>query len=262
MPKFQLKEEWVPGLALAAVVVLAVCAVAIGIEENTFFRTDASGQAIALALPGDVTRPGLAMELAATGQDAQRILDAGTVPGPAGDAARVQNRQAMRWMQYWDFPFIAAYVMLYWIIARRAGILPFKPLLVVAYLAKFTAILAGVMDVLEDIAILQAVHGGQLGSFSIRDFGIWKWKLVFATAFLESSVFLAWSELPLVGRILSLLVGVAFIGVPVLGIQSALLNCDSFLELDATWLSGGFLILAVFSVWRFVTRRRAAANVS
>ena len=122
-----------------------------------------------------------------------------------------------------------------------------------------TAILAGILDVLEDIAILLAASDG--AGWAIRPFGKWKWALVFATALLEAPVFLAWSSLPMTGRILSLLIGGGFLGVAILGLQSVLLDCDALLETDSAGLAAVFLLLAIFSVWRFVHLARKPARL-
>jgi len=247
-------DRGIAGIALAAVVVLVACGAAIMHEQCTFFRPP--GKPAQLTLPNGVTRPGLAMELASSSNDAETVLNAGA----SSQDERDQNRKAMRWMQYWDFPFIAAYVTLFFLIARRGRLLGFRPLMWLARAATLTAVLAGVADVLEDFAILAATHGSQIGTFPIRAFGSWKWRFVFITAFLESPVFFAWSDLPLGGRILSLLIGAAFFGIPLLGIQSSLLNCDSGLERDVAWLFGAFSLLAIFSVWRFVYTLLTAAK--
>jgi hypothetical protein len=243
----KIEERWIPSIGLGAVVVLLISGTLISMWQQTFFRTDAQGQPVPLNLPNGMSRPGLAMELAATSDDVRGVLCAGA----RTDEERAQNRRAMQWMQYWDFPFIAAYVTLFLVIARRARLLGFVPLWFLARVALVTALAAGAADVLEDIAILLAVPANGMGALMIGPIGWWKWMLVFVTVFLESSVFLAWSQLPMTGRILALMIGAGSIAVPLLGIQSLLLRCDSFLERSAVWLFGMFFLLALFSIWRF-----------
>ena len=250
----KIPESWIPSIGLGAVVLLVISMSVILHLQQTFFRQDAHGRDVELKLPHDVSRPGLAMELAANTQEVLAVLDAGS----RTPAEKTENRNAMRWIQYWDFPFIAGYMALYLVIARRAGLLGFAPLIPIAWLAGLTAVAAGAADIMENIAILLAVNANGMGALTIRHFGWWKWMLVFVTMFLESSVFFAWSSLPTTGRILSLLVGGGFIGVALLGIQSLLLNCDAFLERDTVWLFVVFLPLLIFSVWRFAHSLRHA----
>ena len=100
-----------PLIASVSVVVLAISAIAISHEEATFVRRE-----MPWTLPNGLTKPGLAMELAATPEEGRAILDTGAYD----DNERAANRRAVRWMQYWDFPFILAYVALFLVIARRA----------------------------------------------------------------------------------------------------------------------------------------------
>lgn len=165
---------------------------------------------------------------------------------------KLENRRAMAGMQWWDFPFIAGYVVLFWVISQRGRLLGFAPLKIVALTAGVTAIAAGCLDVLEDFAILNAISTDCTGAWQIWRFGWSKWFMVFITMLLESSVFFSWTNLPTPQRVLSLLVGGGFFGVSLLGIQSMLLQCDASLELDAAWLSAVFVILAVFTAWRFL----------
>jgi len=250
----KIQDKWIPSVALGAVVLLVVSAVAISKEGQTFERTLANQQPVPMKLPNGLTKPGLAMEMADS-RDEQMVLDAGVdkTAAPAEIAAQqTANRHAMAWMQYWDFPFIVGYVTLFAVIARRARILGFAPLKLIAFAAGFTAIAAGLLDILEDIFILVAVKAKGIGVPSIRPYGWSKWSMVFVTMLLESSVFFAWSSLATTGRILSLLVGGGFFCVSLLGLQSMLLQCDSSLETDAEWLVVVFSVLAIFTAWRFV----------
>jgi hypothetical protein len=249
------RESRLPFIAAGAVALMAVSAIAITQLSHTFERKDVSGKAIPLKLPNEVTNPGLAMEMARDNAAAQEVLDAGvdTSAMPVVVARqKLDNRRAMAAMQWWDFPLIVGYVVLFGVIAQRGRLLGFTPLKLVALAAGVTAIAAGCLDVMEDIAILKAISGGVSGAWPIWRFGWSKWLLVFLTMLLESSVFFSWTSLPTPQRVLTLLVGAGFFGVSLLGIQSMLLQCDDSLQLDAGWMFAVFVLLAIFTAWRFV----------
>jgi hypothetical protein len=249
------REAWLPYIAAGAVALLLVSSVAIQQLGHAFERKDAQGRAVPLKLPNEVTRPGLAMELASNNAAAKEVLDAGVDMSAAPTIIaqqKLENRRAMAAMQWWDFPFILGYVVLFWVIAQRGRLLGFVPLKVVALAAGVTAIVAGCLDVLEDLAILNAISTDCTGRWQIGPFGWAKWLMVFVTMLLESSVFFSWTSLPTPQRVLTLLMGVGFFGVSLLGIQSRLLQCDASLELDAVWMSAVFVILAIFTAWRFL----------
>jgi len=249
----KIPDYWIPSSAMVAVVLLVVSAIAIRTEEKTFARKSSNGRTVPLNLPNGLSRPGLAMELADS-KSVEAVLSAGvdlTADPAIVKSQKEANLRAMAWMQYWDFPFIAGYVALFVIIARRASLLGFRPLNLIAFVAGFTAIAAGVLDILEDCVILAAMRTHD-GALQIRPFGWSKWAMVFVTMLLESSVFFAWTNLPTSGRILSLLAGVGFFSVSLLGVQSTLLQCDASLELDSGWLTGVLTVLALFTAWRFV----------
>lgn len=58
------REARLPFIAAGAVALLAISSIFITQLSKTFERKDAHGKAIPLNLPNDVTRPGLAMEMA------------------------------------------------------------------------------------------------------------------------------------------------------------------------------------------------------
>jgi hypothetical protein len=242
---------WIPSIAMAASAVMLCSGLAIYTQEKTFQRVDSGNNPVPLNLPGGLSLPGLAIEL--DDGNVPKVLDAAVDTTAANDVQATQkarNRRALRLMQYWDFPFIAGYVTLFVVIARRARLLGYTPLKLIAYTAALTAIAAGCLDIVEDAAILHAVGAGSVGRFPIQVYGWWKWKMVFITMLLESSVFFAWTSLPTMGRILALLTGAGFFVVSLLGIQSTLLRCDASLELDSEWVFVVFVVLAVFTAWR------------
>ena len=132
--------------------------------------------------PGKASKPILRMELVSDPGDVSNLL------GKKLTEDGLRRHDKMTRVQYLDFPFIAAYVLL---IAATglalAGGSRWRPL---AFLALLLIALAGVFDVLEDRAILNVVAAGTDNPDGVRRFALVKWALFGAAVMLQGAILL------------------------------------------------------------------------
>jgi hypothetical protein len=127
------------------------------------------------------TRPGLGLEVELAKQGAFDVL-VGT------NEASAPDRRLLTWSQYWDFPFIAAYLALFWVLGTVESAAGFPGARAFGWLVRGAIVLAAGFDVLEDAAILRALAGRFDGA--IRTFGLPKWSFFFVAATLLALLFL------------------------------------------------------------------------
>jgi hypothetical protein len=188
--------SWInhPALPFAITAFMAFCSIAIAV--NSKFKT--------LRKPywPYAQRPGLAMELA----DSTEFVDC-ILGDPRGEPGSHNRRVAIR-IQYLDFPFILAYMLLFAIVAWQISESWF---LVPAVLG----ILTGVADVFEDFHIIGLASGKS--ARPAKPFGLAKWFLFFVTIGAEGIVLLT-ARGPANGRIVAgYLLGVFLIGTAIGG---------------------------------------------
>lgn len=113
------------------------------------------------------------------------------------DDVGARNRRLLKWSQYWDFPFIAAYLALFWVLGTVESAAGFPGARSLGWLVRGAIVLAAGFDLLEDLAILRALSGRFGGA--IRTFGLPKWSFFFVAAALLSLLFLLRSGNRLIG---------------------------------------------------------------
>jgi Patatin-like phospholipase len=118
--------------------------------------------------------PGLALELAASADDVNRVL------GDPSSGERKENRDTAVRLQKFDFVFIPLYVLLFSVAAFANGGLAGARIVI------GLALVTGIFDVLEDLQII-ALANARPGS--ARRYGKLKWLFYFGTVAAEGGLF-------------------------------------------------------------------------
>lgn len=210
----------------------------IHVEKLTF------GLLIALALLAGVmtylgcgfSHRGLGLEVELAKQGAFKS-DGLLGEGKAGE----RNRQLLKWSQYWDFPFIAAYLTLFWVLDTAESAAGFPGARVLGWLMRGAILLAAGFDVIEDVAILRALSGKFDGA--IRTFGLPKWSFFFVAAALLALLFLLRP-----GRYaLGLATGVLLIAGGIVGLAALVVSEESLI--GTTQLGFRTVVLGLLTVF-------------
>src|SRR5436190_5721056 len=160
-------------------IVTALAVIVLGVSMQLIvgdtFRKDAIP-------PGKASKPILRMELVSDPGDVSNLL------GQNLTEDGLRRRDKMTRVQYLDFPFIGAYVLLFAATGLAlAGGSRWRPL---AFLTLLLIALAGVFDVLEDRAILNVVAAGTDHPDGVRQFALVKWALFGAAVMLQGGILL------------------------------------------------------------------------
>ena len=128
---------------------------------------------------------GIAVELSRGREDFVQMVGS---PSKDGDSIGARNRFWLRLQQFLDFPFIALYLALFWILGGVEISAGFPGALFLGVAVRVAIVFAAAFDVLEDIAILGAIRDDAYAQ-PIRGFGLPKWGFFFLAVLLVSVLF-------------------------------------------------------------------------
>jgi hypothetical protein len=189
-------------------------------------------------LPNNLNSPVLAMELLHNADDVPRIVGA---PGEP-----YNNRAAMTRLMHVDFAFIPAYAVLFALVGdllfHRGGKWRWGGML-----AALLGAAAAVFDILENLAILHVLSGGQK---TPRSVSLTKWTLIFMALAVLAPVYLN-PALPRIRRALGFLTaGFSWLA-SLLGLAGVAFGLDALIETGATLMGislvTGWLFFATHS---------------
>lgn len=186
-------------------------------------------------LPFDLQSTTLAAEFAHLPQDVSAVFGSGHGYGPA------IVRQ-----QYWDFAFIPCYVGLFIILALALRSYDVPAPRTLAWTGVACSVVAGALDVAENIAIIAVANNANVITSGVRRFSMPKWGLVFAASIVVSAVFLFWPRLRLPWRIAAAAVGALFALAGAGGLLFTLLGSIHDIAGSAEWLTWALTAALVF----------------
>jgi hypothetical protein len=185
-------------------------------------------------------KPGLAAELARSREDIERIV------GPSETKEGKKNRSLLRWLEILDLPFIAAYTSLFFLLGQLESTLAFPGASVLGLGSRATVLIAGLADLLEDIAILRTLRGNE---GSVRRFGLTKWFFYYLTLAGLSLLFFFFPATGGVEHCLSPLTGGLFLLAGLGGVAAVLLRKDRWLPAATAASALGLLLLLVLLIF-------------
>jgi hypothetical protein len=188
-------------------------------------------------LPFETTSTNLAAEFASSPEDINSVV------GSDRKYARPLQLQ-----QYLDFPFIACYVALFIVIGLGLRHYDVPGARWLAWIAMACAVLAGLFDIGENIAILKTATTPATYKSAVRWFSVPKWSLVFLVMIIESTVFLFWPRLKLWWRLAAAVVGGLFLFVGASGLLFSALVSISDITWSAEWIPWALTALILFFI--------------
>lgn len=157
--------------------------------------------------------------------------------------------------QYIDFAFIACYVAAFVLMGWALRNYDIPGPRGAAWTAVICAVLAGVFDVLENMAVLRTIANPATLHSNVRWFSLPKWGLVFFTMFVESLLFLFWPRLKLWWRLAAVVVGLLFLFVGASGVLFTLLTSVDGISWSADWMTAALIGTLVFMAAMLVRLR-------
>jgi hypothetical protein len=205
------------------------------------------GQMCAKGLPDGYSNPVLALELVKDGRDIKKILAA-----EDGEALKFVRKST-----YKDFGYIFVYALFFVCLSLLLSGMDFSWARWTGYLAATCAVVAAVLDVIEDLGMLKAINGQASDSLanSIRYPSLAKWSFLFVFSLLVGLLLVARWDLFVIPAVCFLLA--ALLGL--IGVISNLLQPKFYPAFPAALgLMGlGIIILSVafiFSPEKLLTK--------
>ena len=155
------------------------------------------GQMTAKGLPDCYTNPVLALELVKDGADIKKIMAA-----EEGEARKFVKKST-----YKDFGYIFVYALFFVCLSLLLSRMNFSWAGSVGWLAAGCAVLAAILDLIEDRGMLRAIAGGSSDSLanSIRYASLAKWTFLFSFSLLVGLLLIARRDVFVIPAVLFLL---------------------------------------------------------
>jgi hypothetical protein len=183
-------------------------------------------------------KPGVAIELAGTPDRFLAIVGGGDTPQGR------RNRAVLRQLQYLDFLFVLLYVALFWRLGGTESAAGFAGTSALGWGVRAAIVLTGLLDVLEDLAVLRWTrddfHGGP-----IRRFGLPKWLFFFVASVGASVLFFHLAQHPVWARITGLLLAAGGLT----GLASPVFRRDGLIQTGFSLVFVGLLGFIAWSLW-------------
>ena len=199
-------------------------------------------------LPFDVPSTILAAEFANTPTDINAVFGA-------------EHRYApqIKTIQFIDFVFIPCYVALFVLMGWNLRRYDIPAPAILSWIVVGAAVLAGVLDIAENITVLGTANNSNSLTSHVRNFSVPKFGLVFLVMLLESVLFLFWPRLKLWWRLGAVAVGFMFLFAGAAGLLFTLLLSIHDLADAAMWMSWALTAALVFFV-AFVLLKKPRAH--
>jgi hypothetical protein len=194
---------------------------------------------VQIKAPQGSLKLGLAAELARTVEELTQIL------GPAETPEGRWNRSLLSLQQCLDFAFLVGYVLVFVALGLVEAGMRFPSAAALGLASCGTAVLAGVFDGLEDLAILRAVRGRVRPGGPAR-FGYPKWLFVFLTLLAQVPFFFSFPGLEGWQLWVCRGIGILFLLGGLAGVAGVAFRKGSLIQGASNGLGLGFALLLVF----------------